>query len=263
VIDPVLDYDPPSGRLTSGTIEKVAATITERGLKLHWVLETHVHADHVTAAQWLKGRFGAKVAVGHRVGEVQEIFRPVFDLPSAIPGGGVQFDRLLREGEPLEAGSLRFEILETPGHTPACLSLRCGDALFTGDVLCMEDQGTARCDFPGGSADTLYTSVHEKLYKLPPETRVFVGHDYQPGGRELRWQTTIARSREANVHLKEATTREQYVAARQGRDKTLSPPRLLYPSVQLNLDAGRLPPRRPGGQRLLTIPLDGTGAGLE
>jgi len=256
IIDPVLDFDPVSGKLTTASVQRVAALVEGSGLRVHWVIETHVHADHLTGAQWLKRRFGAGVAVGHRVGEVQALFRPVFDLPPEIPGGGAQFDRLLRPEEPLLAGSLRFDVLETPGHTPACLSLRCEDAVFTGDVLFLEDQGTARCDFPGGSPETLYRSVHEVLYALPDATRVFPGHDYQPGGRELRWQTTIGRSKAANVHLKHETTREQYVAARSARDATLTPPRLLYPSVQVNLDAGRLPPARAGGRRFLTLPLD-------
>jgi glyoxylase-like metal-dependent hydrolase (beta-lactamase superfamily II) len=261
IIDPVLDFDPVSGKLSTVAAEKVAAIVAGHALRVHWIIETHVHADHLTAAQWFKKRLGAGVAVGRRIGEVQALFRPIFDLPASVPGGGAQFDRLLDPAEPLVAGSLRFQIIETPGHTPACITLQCEDAIFTGDVLFMDDQGTARCDFPGGSPETLYRSVHEVLYALPDETRVFPGHDYQPGGRELRWLTTIGRSKAANVHLKQETTREQYVAARSARDATLTPPRLLYPSVQLNLDAGRLPAAHANGRRYLTLPLD--GAALE
>ena len=263
VIDPVLDYDPVSGKLATASVEKVAALIEAERLRLHWVIETHVHADHLTAAQWLKQRFGAGVAIGHRIDEVQRLFVPVFDLPPEFPGGGAQFDRLLRPGEPLVAGTLRFEVLETPGHTPACITLKCGDALFVGDALFIEDQGTARCDFPGGSPEMLYRSVHEVLYALPDETRVFVGHDYQPGGRELRWQTTIGRSKAGNVHLMQETSREQYVAQRSARDATLTPPRLIYPSLQVNLDAGRLPRAHANGRRYLAIPLDAKATELD
>ncbi len=257
IIDPVLDFDPVSGKLSTTAAGEVAQLVAEQALRVHWVIETHVHADHLTAAQWFKQRLGAGVAVGRRIGEVQALFRPILDLPAGVPGGGAQFDRLLQPGEPLVAGSLQFQILETPGHTPACITLQCEDAIFTGDALFMEDQGTARCDFPGGSPETLYRSVHEVLYLLPDETRVYPGHDYQPGGRELRYQTTIGRSKAANIHLKLETTREQYVAARSARDATLTPPRLLYPSVQLNLDAGRLPAAHGNGKRYLLVPLDG------
>jgi glyoxylase-like metal-dependent hydrolase (beta-lactamase superfamily II) len=257
IIDPVLDLDPVSGRLSTTAAQVVAEMVAGLGLRVHWVVETHVHADHLTAAQWFKQRLGAGVAVGRRIGEVQALFRPVFDLPASVPGGGAQFDRLLHPAEPLVAGSLVFKIIETPGHTPACITLQCEDALFTGDVLFLDDQGTARCDFPGGSPEALYRSVHEVLYALPDQTRVYPGHDYQPGGRELRYQTTIGRSKAANVHLSQRTTREQYVAARSARDATLTPPRLFYPSVQLNLDAGRLPAPHPNGRRYLALPLDG------
>lgn len=256
VIDPVLDYDPQAGVTATASVEKVGAFVDEQRLHVRHILETHAHADHLSASQWLRRRFDAPIAIGARITEVQRIFRDVFDLGGDFPVDGSQFDRLLSTGEVIEAGPLRIEVIATPGHTPACVAYRVGDAVFTGDALFLEDSGTGRCDFPGGSADDLYTSVHERLYRLPDDTRVFVGHDYQPGGREVRWSTTIGRSRKENVQLREETTREEYVRMRTTRDRTLSAPRLLFPSVQVNVDAGRLPPPRPGGKRFLKIPLN-------
>jgi glyoxylase-like metal-dependent hydrolase (beta-lactamase superfamily II) len=256
VIDSVLDYDPLGSETSTGSVEKVAAFLKEGGLLVHYALETHAHADHLSAAPWLKRRFEARTVIGENIREVQSTFKPLFDLSPEVPTDGSQFDRLVRDGEVIEAGTLRIEVIATPGHTPACVSYKIDDAVFTGDALFIEDYGTGRCDFPRGSAEALYTSVHDKLYHLPDETRVFVGHDYQPNGRALRYETTIGRSKAANVQLRAETTKEQFVKFRTERDATLQQPRLLFPSVQVNVDAGRLPKPHANGVRYLTIPLN-------
>lgn len=220
------------------------------------MLETHAHADHLSGSQYLKRRFDAKVAIGARIREVQGVFRDVFDLPSDFAIDGSQFDRLLDDGERIVAGTLQIEVIATPGHTPACVSYKIEDVVFTGDALFIEDYGTGRCDFPAGSADALYTSVHERLYALPDATRVLVGHDYQPNGRALRFETTIGASKAQNIQLRAETAREEFVQMRNARDATLSPPRLLYPSVQVNVDAGLLPTPHDNGRRYLRVPLD-------
>ncbi len=241
VIDPVLDYDPLAARTDLASVKRVETFVRENGLRLHYVLETHAHADHLSSSQYLKTRFGAKVAIGERIRAVQTTFRELLDLGAEFPVDGSQFDRLLADGEEFEAGTLRIGVIATPGHTPACVTYRVGDAIFTGDALFIEDSGTGRCDFPNGSADDLYVSIHEKLYRLPDETRVFVGHDYQPEGRPLRSETTLGEEKRNNIQLTAATTREQYVNFRSARDATLAPPKLLFPSIQVNVGAGRLP----------------------
>jgi glyoxylase-like metal-dependent hydrolase (beta-lactamase superfamily II) len=256
VIDPVLDYDPLSSRTSQESLEQISAFVRGHDLKLRYVLETHAHADHLTGAQYLKRRFGAGVVIGARITEVQAAFKQIFDLPESFPVDGSQFDRLLADGQGLHVGSLQIEALATPGHTPACVSYKIGDAVFTGDALFIEDYGTGRCDFPRGSAEDLYDSVHGRLYKLPDETRVFVGHDYQPGGRPVRFETTIGVSKKKNVQLREETTREEFVRFRKQRDQTLSAPQLLFPSVQINVDAGRLPAPHKNGGRYLQIPIN-------
>lgn len=255
VVDPVLDYDPVGSKTATRSIEEVAAFAKKEGLKIHYVLETHAHADHLSGSQYLKRRFDSRVVIGARIVEVQKVFKGVFDLAD-LADDGSQFDRLAKDGETLHAGSLAIEVLATPGHTPACVTYKVGDVVFTGDALFIEDYGTGRCDFPAGSADALYTSVHDKLYALPDATRVFVGHDYQPNGRALRWETTIGRSKESNIHVTASTSRAEFVARRTERDKKLDAPRLLFPSVQVNIDAGRLPRPRANGLRYLAIPLD-------
>jgi glyoxylase-like metal-dependent hydrolase (beta-lactamase superfamily II) len=256
VIDSVLDYDPLASQTSTASVEKVAEALEQSGLRLHYVLETHAHADHLSGAQWLKRRFGAKTAIGEHIREVQSTFKSIFDLGPGVVTDGSQFDRLLRDGEVLEAGTLRVEVIATPGHTPACVSYKIEDAVFTGDALFIEDYGTGRCDFPKGSSEALYESVHERLYRLPDETRVFVGHDYQPRGRELRYETTIGKSKAENIQLRAETTKQQFVELRTKRDATLSQPRLLFPSVQVNIDAGRLPKPHANGARYLAIPLN-------
>ena len=259
VIDPVLDFDAASGRTWLESVGRVVEVVKELGLKVHWILETHAHADHLSGAQPLRAALGAGVAIGAEIRQVQEVFRGVFDLGEGFPTDGSQFDRLLADGEVVEAGSLKLRAIHTPGHTPACMSYHVGDAVFTGDALFMPDYGVGRCDFPAGDAGALYESVHERLYALPDATRVFVGHDYQPGGRSVAWETTIGASKAGNLQLREETSREDFVAFRRARDATLSAPKLLYPSVQVNIDAGRLPAPAANGRRYLKLPVGEPG----
>lgn len=254
VIDPVLDYDVLASTTATDSLERVAEFARGRELRIHYALETHAHADHLSGSQWLKAHFGARIAIGERIRQVQATFKDALDLPHLATDGS-QFDRLLEDGEVIEAGTLRIEVIATPGHTPACVTYRIDDALFTGDALFMHDYGTGRCDFPGGSADALYRSIAARLYVLPESMRVFPGHDYQPGGREVAWQTTIGRSKLENPQLRATTGKQEFVAMRNARDRTLKPPRLLYPSVQINIDGGRLPPAHANGRRYLTTPI--------
>lgn len=256
VIDPVLDYDPLASSTSTRSLQTLEALLAKHDLRLHYVLETHAHADHISGSQYLKARFGAKVGIGARIRDVQRVFRDVFDLPARFPVDGSQFDRLFEDGETIAAGSLVLEVIATPGHTPACVTYKIGDAIFTGDALFIEDSGTGRCDFPAGSADELYTSVHDRLYALPDTTRVFVGHDYQPHGRPVRAETTIGAEKELNTQLRASTRRDEFVKMRTARDATLAAPRLLYPSVQVNVDAGILPAPHANGRRYLSVPLN-------
>jgi glyoxylase-like metal-dependent hydrolase (beta-lactamase superfamily II) len=254
VIDPVLDYDPNRIKVYDESVDKVLARVAQAGLTLRWVLETHAHADHLSGADLIRRRTGAKVAIGSRITDVQEVFAGVFQLDADFPRDGRQFDRLVAEGDVIDAGgALQIGVLETPGHTPACVTWHIGDAVFTGDALFLPDQGTGRCDFPNGSADQLYTSIR-KLYALPDATRVFVGHDYQPGGRPVRWESTIGEEQDANVQLRGDTEREQFVAWRTARDKTLNLPNLLFQSLQVNIRAGALPPAE--GRPFLKLPIN-------
>lgn len=256
VIDPVLDFDPLSSRTDTRSVDAVSEFVRDRGLKLHRVLETHAHADHLSGSQLLKRRFGARVAIGEKIQIVQQTFKEIFDLPDDFATDGSQFDDLLADGQRISAGSLEVEAIATPGHTPACLSYRIDDAVFTGDALFMHDYGTGRTDFPRGSAHDLYRSVHDRLYRLPDSTRVFVGHDYQPGGRPLCYETTIGESKRQNPQLNQATTQQQFVSMRQARDRSLSAPRILYQSVQVNVAAGKLPSRHENGLRYFSLPLN-------
>lgn len=253
VIDPVLDYDPVGARTSTTQLELVANFVRERELAVHYVLETHAHADHLTGSQWLAQHFGAKIAISERIREVQDTFKTALDLQQLATDGS-QFDRLLTDGDVIQAGSLRITAIATPGHTPACMTFHVGDALFTGDALFMHDYGTGRCDFPRGSADALYDSL-ARLYTYPDATRVFPGHDYQPNGRAVAWQTTIGQSKRDNPQMRATTTKAEFVAMRNARDRTLKAPRLLYPSVQINIDAGHLPAPRATGRRFLNIPI--------
>ena len=258
-IDPVLDFDAATGAISTRSIDRVSEYVRRGRLRLRFSLETHAHADHLSAGQILRRRFGARIGIGEHIRDVQAAFARVFDLAPDFATDGSQFDRLLADGEILRAGSLAIEVIATPGHTPACVTYRIGDAIFTGDALFIEDYGTGRCDFPRGSAAALYDSI-QRLYRLPDDTRVFVGHDYQPGGRAVRCETSIGKSRAGNPQLSAATTRDEFVALRHGRDATLAAPRLLIPSIQVNIDAGRLPRRRANGRRYLVVPLDVSAA---
>ncbi len=255
VIDPVLDYDPAAGLTSTTSVDKVAEYLRREQLKLRFILETHAHADHLSGSQILRRHFDAKVVIGERIRVVQETFKQIFDLPPAFATDGSQFDRLVADGEVITAGSLSIRVIATPGHTPACVTYQIDDALFTGDVLFMDDYGTGRCDFPRGSAEAMYESI-QKLYALPDATRVFVGHDYQPNGRDVKWETTIRASKARNPQLDARTTREGFVAMRTARDATLAAPRLLFPSVQINVDAGRMPAPHANGHRYLVVPLN-------
>lgn len=254
IIDPVLDYDPLRVALTTHSNDKVVQYVKDHALNVHWVLETHAHADHITGSQDLKERLGAKVAIGEKIKTVQQVFKGVFDLPENFPTDGSQFDALVPDGGTIQAGSLTFEAIATPGHTPACVTWKTDGMVFTGDALFMPDFGTGRCDFPAGSAEDLYESI-QKLYALPDDTRVFVGHDYQPGGRELEYETTIGQSKASNVQLPGDRSREDFVSWRSARDATLAPPKLLYPSVQVNVNAGKLPEPHDNGKRYLVLPM--------
>jgi glyoxylase-like metal-dependent hydrolase (beta-lactamase superfamily II) len=255
VIDPVLDFEPTTGRVWTESAERVATFAKAEDLKVHYALETHAHADHLSGGQVFVEQFGAKTVISREIKAVQEVFAPVFGKGGDFPLDGSQFDALVEHGEVLEAGALQLEVIHTPGHTPACVTWKIEDALFTGDALFMPDFGTGRCDFPAGSAEDLYDSVTNRLYVLPDDTRVFVGHDYQPGDRELAWETTIGASKAENKQLTATTDREDFVSWRTERDATLSAPRLLLPSIQVNIDAGRLPAADAEGGRHLRLPL--------
>lgn len=254
VIDAVLDFDPQWVHVRESSVEHVIAFVETHRLHVHYVLDTHVHADHFSGSQALKARLGAAVGIGAHITDVQTTFRDIFNWTAEFATDGRQFDVLLEDGRPLQAGSLTVTPIHTPGHTPACLTYAIGDALFTGDTMFMPDFGTGRCDFPGGSAAQLYDSI-QKLYALPDATRVFVGHDYQPGGRELRYETTIGESKAHNKQLRGDTTKEEFVAWRAARDATLKPPKLILQSLQVNANAGHLPDPEANGRRYLRMPL--------
>lgn len=260
VIDPVLDYDPASSITNEESVNSVDAFLKRERLRLHYILETHAHADHLSGSQSLKARHpGAKVAIGARITEVQKVFKSIFDLGEDFPTDGRQFDRLFNDRETFQAGTITVQVLFTPGHTPACSSYHIGDAVFTGDALFMPDYGVGRCDFPAGSAKSLFHSVTNCLYALPDTTRVYTGHDYLPGGRPLRFESTIGEEKRANIHISDKTTEETFTKFRNERDKTLGAPRLLLPSVQINIDAGHLPTPRANGHRYLSIPISKKG----
>ena len=256
VLDPVWDYDPAASKMSTESTDVVFEFIQKNQLKVHYILDTHAHADHVSGSQILKQKIpDAKVGIGANITAVQDVFKNVFNLDPEFKTDGSQFDLLIEEGKTLHAGSIKIESIYTPGHTPACSSYIIGDAVFTGDSLFMPDYGTGRCDFPAGSAADLFHSVHNKLYKLPDELRVFVGHDYMPNGRPLAYETTIGESKQKNIHLNINTSKEEFVNFRTGRDKTLAAPRLLLPSVQVNIDAGHLPKPENNGKSYLKIPV--------
>lgn len=254
IIDSVLDFDQASGRTSAESAEALLAAVAEEGLSVDWLLETHAHADHLSGAPFLKEKLGAPIVIGEYITRVQQVFKDVFNL-SYVTADGRPFDKLVKEGDVLPLGGLTIGVMHTPGHTPACVSYTIGDAVFVGDTLFMPDYGTARADFPGGDARTLYRSI-QKLLALPDETRVFLCHDYKaPGRDEYRWETTIGAER-ANVHLQKYPSEEAFVAMREARDKTLGMPQLILPSIQVNIQAGQLPPAEANGVRYLKLPLN-------
>ncbi len=257
IIDPLMDYDPAASKTSEESARVVIEFIRSKELKLHFILETHAHADHLSGSQIIKREFStAQTAIGERITKVQEIFKGVFDLPDDFKTDGSQFDRLLKDGEEFEAGSIKIKTLFTPGHTPACASYCIDGNVFVGDALFMPDYGTGRCDFPAGSAVELYHSVHDRLYKLPENTKVYTCHDYLPNGRPLKFMATIAEEKSDNIQLKAQTSLEEFVRFRTERDRTLAAPKLLLPSVQVNIDAGHLPEPAKNGRRYLRIPID-------
>lgn len=255
VIDSALDFDPKSGRTGTHSAQAILDAAAQEGVSVDWLLETHAHADHLSAAPFLKQATGAPIVIGEHISAVQKVFKDVFNLAYVTPDGR-PFDKLVKDGETLKLGELEIEVLHTPGHTPACVTYRVADAVFVGDTLFMPDYGTARADFPGGDARTLYRSI-QKLLALPESTRVFLCHDYKAPGRDAyAWETTIGEERAKNVHLANGVTEDAFVAMREARDKTLDMPVLILPSIQVNIQAGELPPPEENGVRYLKLPLD-------
>ncbi len=261
IIDPVLDYDWRSGRTGTKSADHILRHCEEHKLKVSWILETHAHADHISSAPYLKARLGARVAIGQGIRKVQAAFKKIFGLGDDFTPDGSQFDRLLEDGEAIDAGTVRGRVIAVPGHTNDSVAYLFGDALFLGDTIFMPDSGSARCDFPGGDAAELYRSV-QRLYALPEDTRVFVCHDYSPGGREARCETTVREQRASNIHIRDGVSEQEYVEMRRKRDATLDVPNLLIPSVQVNIRAGVLPPAESDGVSYLRIPLNVLGRPL-
>lgn len=255
IIDSVLDYDPKSGRTRTTSADKVVDYVHSNRLTVEWILETHAHADHLTAAPYLKKKLGGKIAIGHQITAVQRVFKGVFNLGPDFREDGSQFDTLLRDEEIFSIGDLRARVIAVPGHTPACVAYQTGDAVFVGDTLFMPDVGTARCDFPGGNAKTLFASIR-KLLSLPPETRLFMCHDYPPKTRTVTFETTVAEQRGKNIHVNDDISEEQFVQMRTHRDATLEMPMLILPAVQINIRAGEMPPADANGTAYLKIPLN-------
>ncbi|WP_269533461.1 MBL fold metallo-hydrolase [Chitinimonas sp. BJYL2] len=255
LIDPVLDYDPKSGRTSTANADKLIDYVLTHDLSVVWILETHAHADHLSAAAWLKARLGGKIAIGEHINQVQGVFKRLFHLEESFATDGSQFDHLFRDGETFRIGELTATALFVPGHTPADMAYQIGDAVFVGDTLFMPDVGSARCDFPGGDAATLYQSA-QRILSLPDETRLFLCHDYPPEGRKPVWETTVGAQKAANIHLHAGTTEQDFIAMRTARDKTLGMPTLILPAIQINIRAGELPPADDNGVRYLRIPLN-------
>jgi glyoxylase-like metal-dependent hydrolase (beta-lactamase superfamily II) len=254
VVDPVLDYDHASGKAATRSADVILEAAAKDGLTVDWVLETHAHADHLSGAPYIKLKTGAKVGIGEHIRDVQKIFRPVFNATD-LSGDGSEFDRLFADGDRFALGALEVEVMHVPGHTPADIAYKIGDAVFVGDTLFMPDFGTARADFPGGDAHKLYHSI-QRLLALPPKTRLFMCHDYKAPGREdYAWETTVAEQRAHNAHVKEGVSEDDFVAMREARDATLAAPELLMPSIQVNMRAGHLPPPDPNGIQYLKIPV--------
>lgn len=256
IVDPVLDYDPAAARIGHAGADRLIGYVRQRGLNVEWLLETHVHADHLSAARYLRERVGGRIGIGAAIPQVQRAFAELFDVEAGFPCDGSQFDRLFADGERFCIGTLPVDVLHTPGHTPACVTYRVGDAAFVGDTLFMPDSGTARCDFPGGDPRQLYRSIR-RLFELPDETRLFLCHDYTAPGRDSHCcQTTVGAQRAGNIHVGREVSEDSFVALRTRRDQELDMPRLLLPAVQVNMRAGELPPAAANGRRYLKLPLD-------
>ncbi len=255
IVDSVMDIDYAAGRITYDHADEIIAHVRAHGLTVEWLIETHVHADHLSAAPYIQAQLGGKIGIGAKITVVQEVFGKVFNEGTEFRRDGSQFDRLFHDGDVYMIGGMRAEVLHTPGHTPACMTHVIGDAAFVGDTLFMPDGGSARADFPGGDARTLYRSMRRVL-ELPPETRLFMCHDYGPNGREIRWETTVAEERAHNIHVRDGIGEDEFVAMREARDRTLAMPRLILPSLQVNMRAGALPPAEPGGRVFLKVPVN-------
>jgi glyoxylase-like metal-dependent hydrolase (beta-lactamase superfamily II) len=256
IVDSVLDFDYASGRTDTRSANAVIAHVKAEGLKVEWILESHVHADHLSAAPYIQKLLGGKIGIGQKITVVQDTFGKIFNEGTEFQRDGSQFDSLFQEGDRFDIGGLEGHVLHTPGHTPACLTYVIGDAAFVGDTLFMPDFGTARCDFPGGSAETLFASI-QKILSLPDETRIFVGHDYKAPGRDTyAWETTVAEERAKNVHVGAGRSEDDFVKMRNARDQTLAMPRLIIPSLQINMRAGQMPPAEADGKSYLKVPVD-------
>jgi glyoxylase-like metal-dependent hydrolase (beta-lactamase superfamily II) len=255
IIDAVLDIDYAAGRLAFASADRIVAHVVAQGLEVEWLIETHAHADHLSGAPYLQQKLGGRIGIGEKITVVQEVFGKVFNAGTEFQRDGSQFDRLFKEGDTYRIGNLEARVMHTPGHTPACMTHVIGDAAFVGDTLFMPDGGTARADFPGGCAHELFRSI-KRVLSLPPETRLFMCHDYGPNGRDIRWETTVAEERRSNIHVRDGISEDEFVAMRTARDKTLSMPRLIIPAIQVNMRAGQLPEPEDNGTRYLKVPLD-------
>ena len=251
----MLDYDPKSGRTRTQSADQVIAYVREHRLEVKWILETHAHADHLSAAPYLKKHLGGQIGIGQQITSVQKVFKGIFNLEPEFKLDGSQFDKLLADGESFAIGELQGSVMAVPGHTPACVAYQIGDAVFVGDTLFMPDVGTARCDFPGGDANTLYQSTR-KILSLPPQTRLFMCHDYPPNGRPVAFECTVADQRAGNIHVRDGISQEQFVKMRTQRDATLEMPVLILPAVQINIRAGEMPPKEDNGTAYVKIPLN-------
>lgn len=256
VIDSVMDIDYAAGRISYKSADEMIAFIRSRGLELEWLIETHAHADHLSAAPYIQQALGGKIGIGANIRVVQDVFGKVFNEGTEFQRDGSQFDRLFQDGDTYKIGTMTAFAFETPGHTPACMTHVMGDAAFVGDTLFMPDGGTARADFPGGDARVLFRSI-KRVLTLPNETRLFMCHDYAPGGREIKWETSVAEQRTSNIHVRDGVSEDEFVAMRSARDATLGMPRLIIPSIQVNIRAGQLPPAEETGQRFLKVPVNG------
>jgi len=256
VVDPVLDFDYASGRIGFGSADRIIAFIRDSGLKLEWLIETHAHADHLSAAPYIQKKLGGKIGIGEHIREIQEVFGKIFNEGTEFQRDGSQFDRLFKDGDAYTIGSLSGFAMHTPGHTPACMTHVIGHAAFVGDTLFMPDGGTARADFPGGDARQLYRSI-KKILSLPPKMRLFMCHDYGPNNREISWETTVAEERANNIHVHDGISEDEFAAMRSARDKMLGMPKLIIPSIQVNMRAGHFPKPEAEGKSFLKIPLNG------